>query len=542
MTLRNGMGNVPMMYVPSHRSYADFILMSYICFHYDIEIPAIAAGMDFHGMKGMGTILRNTGAFFMRRSYNDDNIYWDTFKEYVHQIVVKGELGIEFFIEGTRSRSGKSLYPKFGLFSMILKAFFNGEVPDILFVPINITYERVMEERLFAFELLGVPKPKESTSAFFKSLSLIKEKYGNVYVNFGTPISAYQFFNDKIDRTVHCSKPLYMQTSTESERKATSLLAESIVRHQQKLCVITTFNLVAIIILEYFIYKNAMLTVGKLVKEVTWLKEIIERFGAVTNFTDDPKKVLDALQVHCNLIKLCDDGEIKLARSAETMEIDRTKLKGHQLQNEIMARSVTAITIQLYVNPCLHYFINSSLITTILRRHSEDGGILKDVLFAEYSFLRAVFKKEFVLFQAYEQLEFGASMDMLKSVEVITGDNCIRLCSNEKLQQLLCNLLQPFFITYYTVCSILRGLDVNECTELQIYSVTQGQIEKLLYANVTIHPYTLSLDTISICLQSLNDLKAIKKVKRNTSTIYVAQTETLSWVIKKLDDYVIYLI
>lgn len=39
------MGNVPVMYVPSHRSYADFILMSYICFHYDIEIPAIAAGM-----------------------------------------------------------------------------------------------------------------------------------------------------------------------------------------------------------------------------------------------------------------------------------------------------------------------------------------------------------------------------------------------------------------------------------------------------------------------------------------------------------------
>lgn len=39
------MGKVPVVYVPSHRSYADFILMSYICFNYDIEIPAIAAGM-----------------------------------------------------------------------------------------------------------------------------------------------------------------------------------------------------------------------------------------------------------------------------------------------------------------------------------------------------------------------------------------------------------------------------------------------------------------------------------------------------------------
>lgn len=47
---------------------------------------------------------------------------------------------------------------------MILNVFFNSEVPDIIFCPINVTYDRVLEERLFAFELLGVPKPKESTT------------------------------------------------------------------------------------------------------------------------------------------------------------------------------------------------------------------------------------------------------------------------------------------------------------------------------------------------------------------------------------------
>lgn len=39
------MGNCPVIFAPSHRSYADFILMSYVCFTYDLEIPAIAAGM-----------------------------------------------------------------------------------------------------------------------------------------------------------------------------------------------------------------------------------------------------------------------------------------------------------------------------------------------------------------------------------------------------------------------------------------------------------------------------------------------------------------
>lgn len=45
--LKRTMGNQPVLYLPSHRSYADFVLMSYICFSYDIEIPAIAAGMGW---------------------------------------------------------------------------------------------------------------------------------------------------------------------------------------------------------------------------------------------------------------------------------------------------------------------------------------------------------------------------------------------------------------------------------------------------------------------------------------------------------------
>lgn len=48
--------------------------------------------------------------------------------------------------------------------SMVLEPLFLSEVPDVTFIPISLSYDRVLEERLFAFELLGVPKPKESTS------------------------------------------------------------------------------------------------------------------------------------------------------------------------------------------------------------------------------------------------------------------------------------------------------------------------------------------------------------------------------------------
>lgn len=47
---------------------------------------------------------------------------------------------------------------------MVLEPFFKSEVFDITLIPISISYDRVLEESLLANELLGVPKPKESTT------------------------------------------------------------------------------------------------------------------------------------------------------------------------------------------------------------------------------------------------------------------------------------------------------------------------------------------------------------------------------------------
>lgn len=46
---------------------------------------------------------------------------------------------------------------------MALEPLFMGEVPDIIIVPVGVAYEKPLEEQLFAYELLGIPKPKEST-------------------------------------------------------------------------------------------------------------------------------------------------------------------------------------------------------------------------------------------------------------------------------------------------------------------------------------------------------------------------------------------
>jgi glycerone phosphate O-acyltransferase len=65
-------------------------------------------------------LFRKSGAFFLRRSFlgSSDQLYSIIFREYVQRILTDGQ-SLEFFIEGTRSRSGKMLHPKMGLLSII---------------------------------------------------------------------------------------------------------------------------------------------------------------------------------------------------------------------------------------------------------------------------------------------------------------------------------------------------------------------------------------------------------------------------------------
>lgn len=47
---------------------------------------------------------------------------------------------------------------------MVVESYLQGLISDIKFFPVSISYERTLEETLFARELIGIPKPKESTS------------------------------------------------------------------------------------------------------------------------------------------------------------------------------------------------------------------------------------------------------------------------------------------------------------------------------------------------------------------------------------------
>ena len=65
-------------------------------------------------------------------------------------MVRNGDTPVEFFPEGTRSRRGLELHPKFGLLSMAVRPYFTKHVSNIAIIPIGISYEDRMESHLYA--------------------------------------------------------------------------------------------------------------------------------------------------------------------------------------------------------------------------------------------------------------------------------------------------------------------------------------------------------------------------------------------------------
>lgn len=63
--------NLPVVFMPTHKSYMDFLLISLLCFDRQIPLPAICAGEDFRTSAFLGEALRRCGAFFIRRTFQN---------------------------------------------------------------------------------------------------------------------------------------------------------------------------------------------------------------------------------------------------------------------------------------------------------------------------------------------------------------------------------------------------------------------------------------------------------------------------------------
>jgi fatty acyl-CoA reductase len=171
--------------VPTHRSYMDFLLCSYLFFarpDLGIPIPHIAAADEFSRIPLLGQLFKQTQAFYLRRGNGRPD---PELTAHVHDLVRKRET-IQFFIEGARSRSRQFLPPKHGLLKCLQQT---GERFTIL--PIAISYDRVPEEEALVRELTGAPKPEMKLQALLKWTARLAQgevNLGRMHITCGDPV------------------------------------------------------------------------------------------------------------------------------------------------------------------------------------------------------------------------------------------------------------------------------------------------------------------------------------------------------------------
>ncbi len=234
------------IYVPCHRSHIDYLLLSYLLFRNGLTPPHIAAGINLN-MPVIGGLLRRGGAFFMRRTFKGNPLYTAVFNEYLHTLFTKG-FPVEYFVEGGRSRTGRMLQPRTGMLAITLRSFLRSSRTPIVFVPVYIGYERVLEGRTYLGELRGASKKKESIFDIFKVIGALKQRFGQVYVNFGEPIRLGSFLDQQ--QPGWREQALGPQFRPAWLNETTTRLGETVARHLNEAAAINPVNLVALALLS----------------------------------------------------------------------------------------------------------------------------------------------------------------------------------------------------------------------------------------------------------------------------------------------------
>ena len=180
---RHDLGDRVPVYLVTHRSHLDYLLISWLLHRAGLTPPVIAAGINLN-LPGVGRLLRAGGAFFIRRQFAGDPLYQTTVSAYLSSLIRRRQ-PLLIFPEGGRSRNGQCRGLKLGLMRDVIQAT---EHTKVAVVPVALAYDRMPDGRGYRQELEGQTKKKEGLRDLPKAWKTLRsEPLGQVYVAFGRP-------------------------------------------------------------------------------------------------------------------------------------------------------------------------------------------------------------------------------------------------------------------------------------------------------------------------------------------------------------------
>ena len=439
--VRDAARDASLVLLPSHKSHIDYLVLSDQLYAHAMMPPVIAAGENLSFFP-IGPLLRRGGAYFIRRSFHGDSLYPVIVEAYMRKLIAEG-FTVEFFLEGGRSRTGKALPPKYGLLSMVVDSATKLRQTKVKLVPISIGYERIIEERSFVHELSGGDKQSENMGGLLKSSSVLRSKWGRLYVQFGDIIDFDEFVSNLVQRQGSAGATI-AEIGEQQQRAAVRALAHKVMYSINEVTVVTPAALVATALLSH--QKRGM-TRESLLDACESLMQTLEKMNA---------RVAHQLGVG--------DGRIRedTIDEAVALFLDARLIVAHDTGPEPIYTidSERRIALEYYQNTIIHFFVPRALVSAALlvdKQQWADRPRLND----RVQQLSRLFKHEFIFRTdaSFDEIFDDTLRAMAEDGEIEIRDAQIQATEGVKRHRLerYAVMLQTFFESYLLA---LRGAEI----------------------------------------------------------------------------------
>ena len=452
-TIKDASKDSAVILVPCHRSHIDYLVISYLMYLLGVIPPHIAAGANLSFFP-MGHLFRHSGAFFIRRSVGGDKVYGFVLAQYIRKLLKEG-YGIEFFIEGGRSRTGKTLMPKFGVLNWVAEAVIGEAVQNVKVIPIALSYERIMEVEGYARELAGGDKRKEDISGLVKSAEVLDSRYGRLYITAGRPINVADFFSNTLNKEPR-------EIDDDEKRYLVKRLGYLILNRINRATVVNPSGLVATVLLSHH---RRGISKEKFQETAGFLLDFAVKRGYPISITMDQalKAAVQGLAVAQERAAASQDPKVVYRHIGEAIApiLDEAlerfggqrhlRIERYDDGEVIFVNPASRIYLNYYRNNIIHVFQREALVALSLAARRDDRHIQVADVEADLAFLSKLLKKEFIFRVGDFQKGILAGLDALAKHGAVTqvGPGEVQIVpANLDLLNLFRNMVLPIVESY----------------------------------------------------------------------------------------------
>ncbi len=443
--------SAPVVFTPSHKSHVDYLVMSYVLFKRSYQVPLVAAGANLSFFP-LGWVLRRAGGFFLRRSFRGDKVYTACFKAYLKKLVHDGVCH-EFFPEGGRSRTGKLLQPKLGLFTWLVDAVLEGARSDLLFVPVAIDYEKVVEGSSYTHELKGGEKKPEDLKALLSAPKVLTERYGRIHLTFDGPISMMDVMKE---RGLDPSKPI-----TDEEKKGlVRAIANRAMYGISRASTVTPHALLAAALLAH---RLKGVSVREIVDRIQLLRRIAGDLGAPISkqLVDSPSSPIVLGPVQDAMRMFASEGFVRIAEArGEPI---------YQVEDE------RRLELSFYKNTLVNLMAGRTIVASALLASGHDAPVAR--VREKALFLSRLFKFE-LIFKAGQSFDsiFDETLTHLERLGLVLRDKDLVRPAPEAWAgpqlEFLADLVRDFLCAYRLTVREAEGLPAGGLERKDFYRRT----------------------------------------------------------------------